>query len=89
MFTLTNNSGINVKNLTAKYLIDITLYREKTQSKSFAAMSGAVGKGHSNWASPQVNRTLLNWFLKCYVPVTLRQMFTSKSENHPLSAAGN
>jgi hypothetical protein len=40
-----------VKNFTAKYLIDITLYRNKTQSKSFAAMSGAVETGHSNWAA--------------------------------------
>jgi hypothetical protein len=51
VFTLTDNSGINVKNFTAKYLIDITLYRNKTQSKSFAEMSGAVETGHSKWVA--------------------------------------
>jgi len=72
MFTLTDNSGINVKNFTVKYLIDITLYRNKTQSKSFAAMSGAVETGHSNWAAStgQQNTTELG-----SLHVTLRLHF--------------
>ena len=78
MFTLTDNSGINVKNFTAKYLIDIRLYRNKTQSKSFAKMLGAVGTGHSNWTAltSQQNTTELGslhvtlWlhFVRCSPP---------------------